>query len=428
MSAKKILVVDDELGIRELLREILIDEGFEIFLAQNASEARDLKKNKVPDLILLDIWMPDCDGITLLKEWVNEKFLTSPVVMMSGHGTIDTALEATKIGAFDFLEKPITLQKLLKTVNEAIKHSNNMPKIEINLLNVGKSFVMQDLKKRLDKLNSLKTSLLFLGPDGGCAKICAQYLHPKNQPWINIKDFEVVSSAPTELLDQNRGGTIFLNEIYHLNKSQQKGLNLLIAKAANYDVRIICATSKSLNQMKEVNFDKYILNELLPGSLLLPSIDEHKEDIPEIASSILTMYLAKSNKSDYKEFDVAALNMMRSMDWVGDIEELESFVLNLMRTSLLEKITIDDVRRVSSQFNLLHHKNMVSKKIRDNKDQDLDDIFKKSLRDARDDFEKMYFKHHLNHNDQSIAKLSEVSGIERTHLYRKLKQLGIKVK
>ena len=428
MSAKKILVVDDELGIRELLREILIDEGFEIFLAQNASEARDLKKNKVPDLILLDIWMPDCDGITLLKEWVNEKFLTSPVVMMSGHGTIDTALEATKIGAFDFLEKPITLQKLLKTVNEAIKHSNNMPKIEINLLNVGKSFVIQDLKKRLDKLNSLKTSLLLLGSEGGCAKICAQYLHPKNQPWINIKDFEVVSNTPTELLDQNRGGTIFLNEIYHLNKSQQKGLNLLIAKATNYDVRIICATSKSLNQMKEVNFDKYILNELLPGSLLLPSIDEHKEDIPEIASSILTMYLAKSNKSDYKEFDVAALNMMRSMDWVGDIEELESFVLNLMRTSLLEKITIDDVRRVSSQFNLLHHKNMASKKIRDNKDQDLDDIFKKSLRDARDDFEKMYFKHHLNHNDQSIAKLSEVSGIERTHLYRKLKQLGIKVK
>ncbi len=428
MSAKKILVVDDELGIRELLREILIDEGFEIFLAQNASEARDLKKNKVPDLILLDIWMPDCDGITLLKEWVNEKFLTSPVVMMSGHGTIDTALEATKIGAFDFLEKPITLQKLLKTVNEAIKHSNNMPKIEINLLNVGKSFVMQDLKKRLDKLNSLKTSLLLLGSEGSCAKICAQYLHPKNQPWINIKDFEVVSSAPTELLDQNRGGTIFLNEIYHLNKSQQKGLNLLIAKAANYDVRIICATSKSLNQMKEVNFDKYILNELLPGSLLLPSINEHKEDIPEIASSILTMHLAKSNKSDYKEFDVAALNMMRSMDWVGDIEELESFVLNLMRTSLLEKITIDDVRRVSSQFNLLHHKNMVSKKIRDNKDQDLDDIFKKSLRDARDDFEKMYFKHHLDHNDQSMAKLSEVSGIERTHLYRKLKQLGIKVK
>ena len=144
MSVKKILVVDDELGIRELLRDILIDEGFEIFVAENATEARELKKNKMPDLILLDIWMPDCDGITLLKEWVNEKFMTSPVVMMSGHGTIDTALEATKIGAFDFLEKPITLQKLLKTVNEALKHANNLPKIEINLLNIGKSHVIHD--------------------------------------------------------------------------------------------------------------------------------------------------------------------------------------------------------------------------------------------------------------------------------------------
>jgi DNA-binding NtrC family response regulator len=303
-----------------LLRDILVDEGFEIFVAENATEARELKKNKLPDLILLDIWMPDCDGITLLKEWVNEKFLTSPVVMMSGHGTIDTALEATKIGAFDFLEKPITLQKLLKTVNEALKHANNLPRIEINLLNIGKSQVIQDLKKRLDKIISLKTPLLLVGPQGGCAKICAQYLHPKNQPWIDVKDFEVISNAPTDLLDQHRGGSIFLNEISHLTKSQQKGLNLLISKATNYDVRIICATSKSLVQANEFDFDERILNELLPGSLLLPSINEHKEDIPELASSILTMYLAKSDKLDYKVFDVAALNAMRAMNWIGDIE------------------------------------------------------------------------------------------------------------
>ena len=428
MSAKKILVVDDELGIRELLRDILIDEGFEIFVAENATEARELKKNIIPDLILLDIWMPDCDGITLLKEWVNEKFLTSPVVMMSGHGTIDTALEAAKIGAFDFLEKPITLQKLLKTVNEALKHANNLPKIEINLLNIGKSQVIQDLKKRLDKIISLKTPLLLVGPQGGCAKICAQYLHLKNQPWIDVKDFEVVSNAPLDLLDQHRGGSIFLNEISNLTKAQQKGLNLLISKATNYDVRIICATSKSLSQAHEADFDERILNELLPGSLLLPSINEHKEDIPELASSILTMYLAKSDKSDYKVFDVAALNMMRAINWIGDIEELESFVFNLMQTSLLEKITADDVKRVSNQFNLLHDKNKTSKKNKDNKDHGFDDIFSKPLRDARDDFEKMYFKYHLNQDDQSMAKLAEVSGVERTHLYRKLKQLGIKVK
>ena len=428
MSTKKILVVDDELGIRELLRDILVDEGFEIFVAENATEARELKKNKLPDLILLDIWMPDCDGITLLKEWVNEKFLTSPVVMMSGHGTIDTALEATKIGAFDFLEKPITLQKLLKTVNEALKHANNLPKIDINLLNIGKSDVIQDLKKRLDKLISVRTPLLLVGPQGGCAKICAQYLHPKNQPWIDVKDFEMISNAPSDLLDQHRGGSIFLNEISHFTKSQQKGFNLLLSKASHYDVRIICATSKSLSQSKELDFDERILNELLPSSLLLPSINEHKEDIPELASSILTMYLAKSDKPEYKVFDVAALNLMRTMSWLGDIEELESFVFNVMQTSLLEKITVDDVKRVSNQFNLLHDKNKPTKENKKNKDQGLDNIFNKPLKDARDEFEKMYFKHHLNQDSQSMAKLSEVSGVERTHLYRKLKQLGIKVK
>ncbi|MSQ80099.1 MAG: sigma-54-dependent Fis family transcriptional regulator [Candidatus Methylopumilus sp.] len=428
MSAKKILVVDDELGIRELLSDILVDEGFEAFVAENATEARELKKNKIPDLILLDIWMPDCDGITLLKEWVNEKSLTGPVVMMSGHGTIDTALEATKIGAFDFLEKPITLQKLLKTVNEALKHSNHLPRTEVNLLNIGKSAVIQDLKKRLDKVITLRTPLLLVGPQGGCAKICAQYLHPKNQPWIDIQDFEVISNAPTNLLDQYRGGTIFLHEISYLNKSQKKGFNLMITKAAHYDTRIICSTSKLLIQDGEVDFDERILNVLLSGSLSLPSINEHKEDIPELASSILTMHLTKSDTSDYKVFDVAALNLMRSMDWINDIEELESFIFNLMQTSLLEKINADDVKRVSNQFSLLNYKNKPTKNNKKNKDYDMKDFFTKPLKEARDNFEKMYFKYHLHQNNQSMSKLSEVSGVERTHLYRKLKQLGIKVK
>lgn len=111
-----ILVVDDEVGIRELLSEILFDEGYQVYLAENAQQARDFRLSKVPDLVLLDIWMPDTDGLSLLKEWVAQDLLTMPVIMMSGHGTIETALEATRIGAADFLEKPIALQKLLKTV------------------------------------------------------------------------------------------------------------------------------------------------------------------------------------------------------------------------------------------------------------------------------------------------------------------------
>ncbi len=121
MSTKEILVVDDEIGIRELLSEILFDEGYHVHLAENAEQARAFRLNRTPDLVLLDIWMPDTDGLALLKEWAAQQLLTMPVVMMSGHSTIETALEATRIGAIDFLEKPIALQKLLKTVIKALQ-------------------------------------------------------------------------------------------------------------------------------------------------------------------------------------------------------------------------------------------------------------------------------------------------------------------
>lgn len=123
MATKEILVVDDEVGIRELLSEILFDEGYQVHLAENAQQAREFRLSRMPDLVLLDIWMPDMDGLSLLKEWVEKDLLTMPVIMMSGHGTIETALEATRIGAVDFLEKPIALQKLLKTVAAVMQQS-----------------------------------------------------------------------------------------------------------------------------------------------------------------------------------------------------------------------------------------------------------------------------------------------------------------
>jgi len=130
MANKQILVVDDEIGIRELLSEILFDEGYQVHLAENAEQARAHRNEREPDLVLLDIWMPDTDGVTLLKEWVEQDLLTMPVVMMSGHGTIETAVEATRIGAVDFLEKPISLQKLLNTIEKAIKEGAPKPQIQ----------------------------------------------------------------------------------------------------------------------------------------------------------------------------------------------------------------------------------------------------------------------------------------------------------
>ncbi len=132
MASKQILVVDDEIGIRELLSEILFDEGYQVHLAENAEQARSYRNEHEPDLVLLDIWMPDTDGVALLKEWVEQDLLTMPVVMMSGHGTIETAVEATRIGAVDFLEKPISLQKLLGTVAKAIKEGAPKPPVPVD--------------------------------------------------------------------------------------------------------------------------------------------------------------------------------------------------------------------------------------------------------------------------------------------------------
>ena len=126
MAAKEILVVDDEVGIRELLSEILYDEGYHVSVAENAAQAREFRNRQAPDLVLLDIWMPDTDGVALLKEWVAEDLLTMPVIMMSGHGTIETAVEATRIGAVDFLEKPVALQKLLDAVAKAIRNGPSL--------------------------------------------------------------------------------------------------------------------------------------------------------------------------------------------------------------------------------------------------------------------------------------------------------------
>lgn len=163
MATKEILVVDDEVGIRELLSEILFDEGYQVHLAENVQQAREFRLNKVPDLVLLDIWMPDADGLSLLKEWVGQDLLTMPVVMMSGHGTIETALEATRIGAADFLEKPIALQKLLKTVatvmQQGVKPEKQNPGLieqierrEIKQFSLPLDLSLREAREHFDKL------------------------------------------------------------------------------------------------------------------------------------------------------------------------------------------------------------------------------------------------------------------------------------
>jgi DNA-binding NtrC family response regulator len=437
MAAKHILVVDDEIGIRELLRDILQDEGYRVQLAENAAAARAARLQERPDLVLLDIWMPDCDGITLLKEWVNSSLLTMPVVMMSGHGTIDTAVEATRIGAFDFLEKPIALQKLLKTVSTALKHGEQRPKSAMNLASLGKSPIITALKERLDKIaaNVSPAPVLLIGPKGSGAELCARYLQEADSPWLALSDYARLAHEPMDVLEGLRGGVLFIAELTELNKAEQKGLLLLIAKSDKYRVRVVCATSENLPRLQaEGLFDYNLYQTLTASSLSMPALNDHKEDIPDLVVAITHLQLELAGM-DYREFDVAALNALRNGDWPGDLAQLDAVIRNLLQTSLGEKIGLEDVKRVLHQFDdrqvMGSTELTVAVQIQSEQSVSLSldsSLFDQPLREARDDFERRYFEHHIKLVAHNMSKLAEIAGLERTHLYRKLKQLGIKIK
>ena len=422
MTARQVLVVDDEVGIRELLRDILQDEGYQVRLAENAAEAREWRQQARPDLVLLDIWMPDCDGISLLKEWGNGGLLTMPVVMMSGHGTIDTAVEATRIGAFDFLEKPIALQKLLKTVSAALKHGEQLPKSDMSLINLGKSAVIAELRQRLEQVNLLKTPLLLIGAKGSGTELCARFLHEQNTPWLELAEYEKLTAAPLDLLEQLQDGLLFIPEVAELNKTEQKGLLLVLAKAEKYGVRVVCGTARALPQLAtEGQFDNALLQSLSVTTLRVPALGDHREDIPDLACAMVTL-LAETGEATYREFDIAALNALRNGDWPGNLAQLDNVIRNLMQTSLGEKITLDDVNRVLGQFEPMEQTHLNS--VPSASPIDLD----KPLREARDEFERLYFNHHMAKVGGNMSKVAEAAQLERTHLYRKLKQLGMKAK
>ncbi len=425
MTARQVLVVDDEIGIRELLRDILQDEGYQVQLAENAAEAREYRQHTRPDVVLLDIWMPDCDGITLLKEWGTGGMLTMPVVMMSGHGTIDTAVEATRIGAFDFLEKPIALQKLLKTVNAALKHSEQLPKSDMSLLNLGKSAVINELRQRLEQVSMSKAPLLLIGEKGSGAELCAKFLHQANTPWLVLVELQRLADAPLEVLEQLREGVLFIPEVAELDKTQQKGLMLLLAKADKFGTRVVCSTARPLPDMvTEGTFDNGLLQTLSVSTLRVPSLADHREDIPDLVRA-LAFLLVETTASPYREFETAALNMLRNADWPGNLTQLDSVIRNLMQTSLSEKITLDDVNRVMEQFAPLQ--SVVLEPVSLNTNVlpiDLD----RPLRETRDEFERLYFEYHIEKADKNMSRVAEAVELERTHLYRKLKQLGIKTK
>ena len=412
----QILVVDDEIGIRELLSEILADEGHTVHLAENAGAARKLRAEGRPDLVLLDIWMPDTDGISLLKEWNSAGLLTMPVVMMSGHGTIDTAVEATRIGAIDFLEKPISLQKLLSTVKKALKHEVVQQKQPLTLDAFSRSALLKDLKKRLEQAAAKATMLLLKGAVGSIAEVCARTLLPPHATWIDLSQ----SSTPLtqEALQKATGGVLFVPDLAQLGKLQQMNLFFAMERLGRYKLQLIAALAKPMENLLASGWEQRWLDRISEVWVALPQLSTHADEVPEIAVLLLTHMMEKGEVPP-RRFSSSALNTLRLHRWKPSADagwgELQSLVKNLALTSLEEEISSEDVLRVLP---------------RDNDEEihvSLEPLFCQPLRQARDAFEVLYFQHLLQQEGGNMTRVAEKSGLERTHLYRKLKQLGVTV-
>ncbi len=410
-----ILVVDDEVGIRELLSEILIDEGYDVRLAENAAAARRVRDELRPDLVLLDIWMPDTDGISLLKEWHAGGHLTMPVVMMSGHGTIDTAVEATRFGAFDFLEKPIALQKLLTTVQKALKHHLPPQRPPLTLEAFARSGFVREFKRRLEQAAGKSSVLLVKGATGGMAEICARTLQPPRAPWLDLST--VTSALAQETLEKASGGLLFVPDLAALGKLQQMNLGFALDRLEKLNLQLVAASSRSLPALAEAGWDSKLLARLGEVWVALPTLAGHTEELPEIASLLLTHFVERGEVPP-RRLSMAALNALRTLPWKHNGEgawgELYALVKNLALTALEEEIGGEDVHRLCPREEAAEAENLP-----------LAPLLEQPLREARDAFEKLYFEYHLRLEGGNMTRLAEKSGLERTHLYRKLKQLGV---
>lgn len=405
----KILIVDDEKDIRDSLKDILVDEGYETLLAKNVSEAKEIKLSQKIDLILLDIWMPDIDGLSLLKEWAANNEINCPVIMMSGHGTIDTAIEATKIGATDFLEKPISLQKLLKTISSSLKKLVVLDEIDKTFIAECNLKYIKDIENEINQLKKMYL-VSFVGEKTNFMGIFISILFNTNYYLVkkasdinnNLLNLIQTSGLKFLLIDNCLGSLEKNNEYEELfNEINSKKIKIIFL------------------EKERASFGKFFKNENNISFYEAPDFSNDRDIIPDLANALLAYHLSKNSNLPFKVLDSAALNALRNHPDIQRIDQLDKVITSSIKSSAGELINRHDVESFFDQHNVSVEKNYKT-------DINIDVLYKKPLKEARDSFETMYLKYHLEKN-KSITNLSNKSGIERTHLYRKLKQLGIKV-
>jgi len=442
MDTTTILVVDDEPDIRGLMKEILEDEGFEVSVAENAEKAKQARRDHHPDLILLDIWMPDMDGISLLKEWRESGLLDSPIIIMSGHGTVETAVEATRLGAYDFIEKPVSISKLLITIKRALemvslqRENYGLRKHVHTVEPLGHSKIMSALREQVDRINQHDTAVLISGESGSGRTLFARYIHERSArsegPFIHMRVagmsaeeqmLELFGSQDNVArLDQANGGTLFLRDIVDLDETVQARLLSSLenqtfirntdGETVKLDLRIIAATAYELEQaiaMGRLREDLYYFLNVVP--LQISPLREHCEDVPELLEYYANLFVTQENLP-YRRFTVAAQNRLRNYPWPGNIRELKNLVQRLL---ILGKGLTIDVDEIEPALNSQHRSASAGNL----------SIYDLPLREAREQFERMYLEHQLQEASGNVSKVATRVGLERTHLYRKLRALDI---
>ncbi|GAA6139848.1 sigma-54 dependent transcriptional regulator [Arenicella sp. 4NH20-0111] len=454
-TSAHILVVDDEPDIRNILQDILQDEGYSVSVAENAEQARIRFKEDQPHLVMLDIWMPGEDGMSVLKHWVEtEQLQNTPVVMISGHGTVENAVEAVRLGAYDFLEKPLSTGKLLLSVergleNASLRRENQKLKSRLKSDDpmIANSDASRELMRHIQLLGPTDSWVFITGESGTGKHLVAKKVH-ENSPRAENAFVELnLAAMPAENVAQAlfgsehggnvvlgrfeaaKGGTLFINEVLDLTLETQNKLysalqerQFLRVGGTQYvelDVRVIVTTSGNpQNAVSEGLFREDLYYHLNVIPIDVPPLRQRKQDLPELIAMFIEGVAQKTN-APAPDITVAALQWLTDFHWPGNVRQLQNIVQRLI---ILNMGKVIDVAQVESALG--GDANIKPEGVSN----EMPDYFDHDMRSAKESFEKAYLSYHLGKVDGNVSALAKKIGLERTHLYRKLKNLNINAK
>ena len=413
---KHILIVDDELEIRKIIQEILKDEGYSTSTASSAKEARAEVKNKKPDLVFLDIWMPEEDGISLLKDWTSQPETDFPVIMISGHATIETAIEATKLGAKDFIEKPVSIEKLLASAQEFLAQSIIGEDIFSHLVQNTPAF-----KKTLDEINLLvkQNNIFVLQAEEGTEKAAwvralylSQYSNMGELQKIQFSGEERVENeeiaALYKALENGNNSLVYIENIHKLSETEKSNIKEgLMASSKKSKAKIFIGISAK----EETAF----INQEGFTELNIPPLRASLKEIAQILDDAVKFFVEKDGHG-YRRFSLAAQNMLSKYQWPGNLRQLVDLVQSLLSRRDKEIVNVDEIQEIITLQgpggNILIENNILSL----------------SMKEAKKLFERAYLTRQLELVGGKISELSRRVDMERTNLYRKLQSLDIEYK